>query len=145
MSPRIVRTWLVACRDCSARLLTSCATTPKPLPCSPALAASMAALTASRFDCAALLGEPHHAGGDRLHLLANAVHAGASLLGGLAAALRTLRRLLRAVGDVFGLLACDLRRLPDFFDRSGRLRYGRGRLAGAGSKLGGGGDDFIGR
>ena len=53
ISFRIVRTCEVACFDCSARLFTSCATTTKPLPCSPAFAASIAALTASRFDCSA--------------------------------------------------------------------------------------------
>src|SRR5258708_4502505 len=44
---------MVACFDCSARFRTSCATTPKPLPCSPAFAASIEAFTASRFDCSA--------------------------------------------------------------------------------------------
>ena len=41
-------TWPVASDVCSASLRTSSATTAKPLPCSPALAASMAAFSASR-------------------------------------------------------------------------------------------------
>ena len=43
----------VAWRDCSASDLTSPATTANPRPASPALAASMPALTLSRFDCSA--------------------------------------------------------------------------------------------
>ncbi|MCY1540285.1 hypothetical protein D9M68_759150 [compost metagenome] len=53
ISPRIPRTCAVACFDCSARALTSCATTEKPLPVSPALTASIEALTPSRLDCSA--------------------------------------------------------------------------------------------
>ena len=37
-----------------ARVLTSSATTAKPLPCSPALAASIAAFNASKFVCSAI-------------------------------------------------------------------------------------------
>ena len=37
-----------------ARFLTSSATTAKPLPCSPARAASIAALSASKFVCSAI-------------------------------------------------------------------------------------------
>ncbi len=44
----------VANDDLSANFLTSSATTAKPLPCSPALAASMAALSANRFVCEAI-------------------------------------------------------------------------------------------
>ena len=40
--------------DLSANLLTSSATTAKPIPCSPALAASMAALRANRLVCSAI-------------------------------------------------------------------------------------------
>ncbi len=41
--------------DSSASFLTSSATTAKPLPCSPARAASIAAFKASKFVCAAML------------------------------------------------------------------------------------------
>ncbi|WP_278245295.1 hypothetical protein [Clostridium sp. BL8] len=40
---------ITAAEDCSASFLTSSATTAKPLPCSPALAASMAAFSASKL------------------------------------------------------------------------------------------------
>lgn len=46
---------VTACDDCSASVLTSSATTAKPLPCSPALAASIAAFKANRFVCSAIL------------------------------------------------------------------------------------------
>jgi len=45
----------VASEDCPASFLTSSATTANPFPCSPALAASIAALRASRFVCPAML------------------------------------------------------------------------------------------
>ena len=46
--------FVIACFDSSASFLISPATTAKPLPCSPALAASTAALSASMFVCSAI-------------------------------------------------------------------------------------------
>ena len=53
ISPRIRRTSTVAFFDCPARLFTSLATTANPRPCSPARAASTAALSARRLVCSA--------------------------------------------------------------------------------------------
>ncbi len=47
--------FITASEDCSASFLTSSATTANPLPCSPALAASIAAFSASRLVCCAIL------------------------------------------------------------------------------------------
>jgi hypothetical protein len=47
--------WPAAFLDPSASFLTSSATTANPLPCSPALAASIAALRESRLVCCAIL------------------------------------------------------------------------------------------
>ena len=49
-----LRIWSVARPVCSARVFTSVATTAKPVPASPARAASMVALSASRLVCAAM-------------------------------------------------------------------------------------------
>lgn len=49
--PIICVVFLTASEDFSANILTSFATTAKPLPASPALAASMAAFNARRFVC----------------------------------------------------------------------------------------------
>ncbi len=54
ISFRMSRTRAVASRDCSANCRTSIATTAKPLPSSPARAASMLAFSASSFDCSAI-------------------------------------------------------------------------------------------
>ncbi|MOA04810.1 hypothetical protein D3C78_1243810 [compost metagenome] len=49
-----LKTSLVDAVDSSASLRTSCATTAKPLPCSPALAASIDAFRESKFVCSAI-------------------------------------------------------------------------------------------
>ena len=54
MSERMDLTWVVAWLDCSASERTSPATTAKPLPCSPARAASTEAFSASMLDWAAM-------------------------------------------------------------------------------------------
>ena len=108
ISPRICRTCIVAFLDCSGQAFTSPATTAKPRPCSPARAASTAALSASRLVCSAmsltagddlpdglrLLGQRDDALGDGLHLLPHRGDRGSRLLHRLPAGPRDFRRAL---------------------------------------------------
>ena len=60
-----------------------------------------------------MFGQPHDALRDRLHLLLDAVHRLERLLHRFPAALGSLHRPLRGLGDVLGFLGGDLGRLLD--------------------------------
>ena len=132
---------LAATCERSASLRTSAATTAKPLPCSPARAASMAALSASRIGLVGDVVDDADAAGDALHVVDGAGDRVAAL-GGFAGGLGGHRvgdlGVVGVLGDRSGHL---LHRRGGFLDRSGLFgRRLRERLGGRRDLAGGVGE-----
>ena len=133
-----------AAADCASRR-TSTATTAKPLPASPARAASTDAFSASKIglegdivDQPDNVGDLARRGGDPLHRLIGLAHHRAALLGG--------------AGDLAGIDAGFARpvgildhRRSQLLHRRRRLLDGRRLLGGAFGQIVGAGQDFPGR
>ena len=153
ISPRIWRTWTVACLDCSASDLTLPATTANPLPCSPGCDASIAALSRQDVGLVGDVGDGGDDVADRLGLVGQTedrlrrgldpfpepVERGDRLLDRQASRLADGDGLLGDFTERLGGAGGLRRRLRDLIDGGDGLRHGGGLFLGAAGLLGGAG------
>ncbi len=146
-SPEVVISALISLAALAERWAssrTSWATTAKPLPASPARAASTPAFRASRFVWQGDVVDDADDVADLARGLLDLLHGGDGLADNIAGALGTETRTLDQMADIFGALGAVADRRRDLFESCGGFLNGSSLLFGAAREVVGCRADFAG-